>query len=747
MKLNMEHTESKVVNSNMLAKPIAFKIKNSAIAFKILANNLYTNKIGTIVRELSCNAYDSQVKNGNPEQSFDIFVPSPTDPTFKIRDYGTGLTPEEMEELYVTFFGSDKNETNDLIGGLGLGSKTPFSYTDTFSVTSYKDGKKFGYELKRDENYNLTYTPFPAIDCDEPNGLKVEIPVEDSDIDTFIHEIKEFYRYNDLKPNFLNKEINIPKLDLKFKIKDLAAYSCPYKSDRSIRIRLSKVAYPLNMDRDVRSQEFNKKCEEYCEKNPDLSEYSLRNFIYDLYYGNSYNNMLIVDFPIGALEVTASREALSLDERSKSKLIDKLFSTAVAIYHQAQKDKKKIKTVKDYIKYQQNYAGISKLGSIDISLETYIRVQDNYASISRDFLKDLNSGLKNPLSYTYFEKNKNDRYKRSSAIPYAKNIQDRDYLYKLYIGSSMITAVNAWMDENRPENSMYIKVHKNDLNQLKENLRKMPKGIFNVEEIEVSQLPKPKESTPLYDSIDVSGIKVYAKGQDPETGEVQFDITRFWGVGKTDLEKIKEAPLYYVETSYKNVDEEDWKIRPLLKAMATKGITEQIFALRPRQIQTLTKVGYKLVLAPEALGYEFIARNNHLHEIYNETRTIQSILKDAKRYNIFGKELTQNLLDFAVKYERKYHKDYIYYGRFNAYASAGIIHKMNIKFLTLINDMMIAELKKNPELVKDFLKASINYAFNDYSECDLLVYLRGNSNKFEKVVNFLKKELDSFVKV
>ena len=72
---------------------------------------------------------------------------------------------------------------------------------------------------------------------------------------------------------------------------------------------------------------------------------------------------------------------------------------------------------------------------------------------------------------------------------------------------------------------------------------------------------------------------------------------------------------------------------------------------------------------------------------------------------------------------------------------------MTVKFLILVNDMMIEELKKNQELVKNFLKASINFAFNDYSECDLLVYLRNNTARFEKVITFLKKELDSFVKV
>ena len=745
MKLNISNAGSEVIASNSTVEEVAFTIANNPIAFKILSDNLYTNKIGSIVRELSCNAYDSQVTNGNPDKPFDIFVPSHTEKRFIIRDYGTGLTKEQVEGIYTSLFNSTKNDTNDLIGGLGLGSKTPFSYTDSFTVTSYKDGIATIYGMRRNENYELTYTTDGSFETDEPNGLEIEIPVEEKDIDNFVYEIKEFFKYNDLRPNFKNINIQIPTLELKYKIKELSAYFAPYKSDRSIRIRLSKVAYPLNVDRDLRLSEFYSKCEEYCESHKDISEYSLRNFINDLYYGNTYNNLLIIDFPIGDLEVTASRESLSLDDKSKSKLVNKLFDIAVGVYAKAQKDKKNIKTVMDFIKYQQAYAGISKLGSIDTTLETYVKVQDNYATISREFLKELNVDLKKPLAYTFFEKNKNDRYKRSDSIPYAKKVNERNYLYKLYIGSSMITAVNTWMDDTKPENCMYIKVHKDDMDTLKNNLKLMPKGVFSIDYLEVNPNPAKRISVPLYDSIEVCGRKVVAEGTDPETGETQYDIRGFYGVGKTELEKSKEKPLYYIECDKDGL--EDWKTKSLITALADKGITKVIYGLRPRQIQTLQKVGYKLILAPEALGYDFIAKNNKLYEIYRNTNNLQYTIRDILRYGLFSDTLRQELEKFKSKFEKKYKKQYIYYGKSSSYISNKISDHMEVRFFQKINDQIIKDFKSDPDFIKSLHIEAISFAFDEYHGSDLLHYLRNNTTKFSKVVGFLKKELDSFVKI
>lgn len=133
-------TNSSPVEYGSSEKPQAFQISASKEAFKILSSGLYNNKIAAIIRELSCNAYDAHVAAGKKEVPFDLHLPTTFEPHFNVKDYGTGLSHENILSLYTTYFGTDKSDSNDFVGALGLGSKSPFSYTDGFTVTSRFQG-------------------------------------------------------------------------------------------------------------------------------------------------------------------------------------------------------------------------------------------------------------------------------------------------------------------------------------------------------------------------------------------------------------------------------------------------------------------------------------------------------------------------------------------------------------------------------------------------------------------------------
>ena len=79
---------------------------------------------------------------GQQDTPFEVHLPTILEPYFSVRDYGTGLTDQEIESIYTTYFESTKTNSNEYIGALGLGSKSPFSYTDNFTVTSVKNGSK-----------------------------------------------------------------------------------------------------------------------------------------------------------------------------------------------------------------------------------------------------------------------------------------------------------------------------------------------------------------------------------------------------------------------------------------------------------------------------------------------------------------------------------------------------------------------------------------------------------------------------
>lgn len=134
--------EAEIGNAGVVSE---FKIRASAKAFAILSSGLYSNKIRAVIRELSTNAVDSHVAAGKKTTPFDVHLPNTLEPHFSIRDYGTGLSDEQVNKIYTTYFESTKSDSNDYVGALGLGSKSPFSYTDNFTITAIKDGIKGVY--------------------------------------------------------------------------------------------------------------------------------------------------------------------------------------------------------------------------------------------------------------------------------------------------------------------------------------------------------------------------------------------------------------------------------------------------------------------------------------------------------------------------------------------------------------------------------------------------------------------------
>ena len=178
-----------------------FRIRNSAKAFNILSSGLYANKIRAIIRELSCNAVDSHVAAGKADTPFDVHLPNSLEPHFSIRDYGTGLSHEQVTNIYTTYFESTKTNSNDFIGALGLGSKSPFSYTDNFTVTAIKDGRKGIYTAFINEQGVPSIALMMEEQTTDPAGVEVRFAVTDRyDFDKFRQEARYVYEYFKLRP-------------------------------------------------------------------------------------------------------------------------------------------------------------------------------------------------------------------------------------------------------------------------------------------------------------------------------------------------------------------------------------------------------------------------------------------------------------------------------------------------------------------------------------------------------------------
>lgn len=163
----------------------AFTLSASGKAFRLLVDGLYSDKIAAPVRELTSNAWDAHIAAGCPERPFVVQLPTQLDCVFSVRDYGPGMDHQTMMVLYTTMFGSSKDTSNDFNGAFGIGSKSPFAYTDTFTVNAYdgQEVREYLAFMTADGVPNLTH--MGTSPSREERGILVSFPVRPHDADAF----------------------------------------------------------------------------------------------------------------------------------------------------------------------------------------------------------------------------------------------------------------------------------------------------------------------------------------------------------------------------------------------------------------------------------------------------------------------------------------------------------------------------------------------------------------------------------
>ncbi len=293
------HTETKDVQRGGVLVETEFKIKATSKAFSILSSALYSDKILAVVRELACNAYDSHVAAGTPKLPIEIKLPTPLNPTFHVKDFGLGLSHEDVIDLYTTYFESSKSDSNDFIGALGLGSKSPFSYVTNFTVESRHNGMKRLYSMFLNEDSIPAVSLLGEEKTRDANGLTVALAVKGEDSDKFRRAAQRALMYFNPMPTVIGAQDTFSAFELKhtvagsnWKIRE-SEWSAGMNGAFVVQ---GFVAYPI--DKDIL-------------RSNGLSELGrvLVNMNIDLYV------------PIGQVEVAASREALSYTKSTITNLI------------------------------------------------------------------------------------------------------------------------------------------------------------------------------------------------------------------------------------------------------------------------------------------------------------------------------------------------------------------------------------------------------------------------------------------
>lgn len=262
--------------------------------FRILRSTLYSNKPRAVLREYFSNAWDAHRQQGIPDRPVRVALPTTLDPMLRIRDYGPGMSEETVRGTYAMYGASTKRADDEAVGYLGIGSKSAFSYTDSFTVTSWHGGTKSVYQAVLGESDRGDILLMHREACDPTEtGIEISMAVQERDFRTFMREAEDLFQWVTPRP--------IINIDLP----DVFPEVCPYgavlsagtDTDRNSgwTLIMGCVTYPI----DVRQVGAN---------------------LPPLLSNKFYKHRGILRVPIGAVTVSASRESLEYTPYTKANI-------------------------------------------------------------------------------------------------------------------------------------------------------------------------------------------------------------------------------------------------------------------------------------------------------------------------------------------------------------------------------------------------------------------------------------------
>jgi hypothetical protein len=313
-----------------------FKVVNAGRFIMNQLRNLYDNPVGAVVRELSTNAREASLLAGK-DGDFYIHLPTVLEPWFSVKDQGIGMSEEDLREHTSGLGSTTKCHTNEIdgnqiIGGFGMGMKSPLAYTEQFNVTSIKDGYKTTAIVSITED-GPTYSKVYHGPTDEGNGTEIKLSVSERDHGKFISEVKKQLRFFDPQP-CMNYDVEFPNFDDKILYQNDKCTIYKMTTQHISYVVTDVVAYPLE--------------------------------VYSLIPEYSKRLPFDIRVPVGSVKVPMARESIIIDDDTTEYLR--------GIYDQAYDEM--VDQMQDDINSQPNY------------VKKYRRAQDYLNSVSDVELPD-----------------------------------------------------------------------------------------------------------------------------------------------------------------------------------------------------------------------------------------------------------------------------------------------------------------------------------------------------------------------
>ena len=222
---------------------MSLDLDSAQVLMQMLSKSLYSDAIGSTVRECASNALDSHRRAGVTDPIIVGLQQTGGSSSweFTVEDFGIGLDADDVENIISKYGKSTKRNSTTELGMMGLGFKAPLAYSSSFYFTCRKNGverKYMMYEGEETNSIDLLYERPTA----ERNGVKITIPVRYIDSYDFKNKIKEQLAY------FESVYFNVDGIDNNFKIHRAEHYQVSELcNDSYIHVCLDNVYYPLDL--------------------------------------------------------------------------------------------------------------------------------------------------------------------------------------------------------------------------------------------------------------------------------------------------------------------------------------------------------------------------------------------------------------------------------------------------------------------------------------------------------------------
>lgn len=299
----------------------------------LLSSNLYSRPEESFLREIVSNAWDSHVAAKTTDIPILISVNN-DNASVTIRDFGTGLSKKEFEDIYTKIGKSTKRHSNDYIGSFGIGKYAALACSDVVNITSFYNGKKYSYVLIKNSN-SITFNLLEETDTEEKNGLSVEI--NGIDINKILRALKVVCCF----PNIFIDYVST---------KDILFGPGHYTNFNDIKIKKFNnfVVTSNNIYRDGFlignvPYEINSVVYSYLDEKQ-------KNFLFKI-----CNSNCLLTFDIGDFEITPNREAVIYNDTAIEKIKEKLNKAKEEIDSLIKPLKEKECTIEELLKATNDY--------------------------------------------------------------------------------------------------------------------------------------------------------------------------------------------------------------------------------------------------------------------------------------------------------------------------------------------------------------------------------------------------------